>query len=113
VAMVAGRSKLIPRELIPANLAGESARFPLKVLGAAETSFSCAIRQLVGCRLILSLSNPIRQRDCVEITWHDTLLFGEVVGCWREDSKPCAAVELAHSLVGVEHLRAICADFRS
>jgi hypothetical protein len=81
------------------------------VLGAAETSFSCAIRRVLGRRLILSLSDPIRQGDCVKISWHDSLLFGEVVGCWQEDIEPCAAVELEHSLVGIEHLRPICGDF--
>ena len=55
----------------------------------------------------------MRQGDCVQISWHDTLLFGEVVGCWQEDSEPSAAVELEHSLVEVEHLREICSEFAS
>jgi hypothetical protein len=97
---------------MPVNLAPEPARCPLRVLGAAETSSFCAIRQVLGRRLILSLSDPIRQGDCVKIGWHDALLFGEVVGCWREE-EPRAAVELKHSLVGIEHLRAIWEDFTS
>jgi hypothetical protein len=107
--MVVGRSKLASAE----NLAASSARCPLKVLGAAEGSFSCGIRHVLGRRLILSVSDPIRQGDCVEIRLHDALLFGEVVGCWQEDLEPCAAVELEHSLVGIEHLRAIYEDFTS
>lgn len=111
--MVVGRSKLASGELMLENLAAESGCCPLKVLGAGETSVSCAIRQVFGRRLILSLSDPIRQGDCVEVSWHDTLLFGEVVGCWQEDLKPCAVVKLEHSLVGIEHLRAICGEFIS
>jgi hypothetical protein len=111
--LVLGRSKLASGEPIPADLAAESGRCPLKVLGGAETSFSCAIHQVFGRRLILSLSDPIRQGHFVEISWQDTLIFGEVVGCWQEDLEPCAAVDLEHSLIGIEHLRAICANFTS
>jgi hypothetical protein len=99
-----------PGERSSANEPVETACCSLKVLGTPGTTLSCALRQSIGSRLILSLSDPIRLGDCVEISWNDALLFGEMVGCWWEDSEPCAAVELEHSLVGVEHLRAICGD---
>ena len=98
---------------------GQNARYldvdseycPLTVLGPQTITLSCSFRQLVGCRAILSLSADIQQGNCVEITWNDALLFGEVIACWNDGSGAWAAVELEHALVGIEHLRSICNDF--
>jgi hypothetical protein len=60
--------------------------------------------QLIGGRLIAKVAEPLRPNTCVKIECDETLLFGEVLGCWREGFATFIAVQMFHGLTGLEEL---------
>lgn len=62
------------------------------------------VAKLVGRRLIARVSEFMRAETCVRIDGDDSLVLGEVMGCWREGAITFAAIELVHALNGLDEL---------
>lgn len=60
--------------------------------------------KLTGSRFIAEVSELLERDTCVRINCRDGLLLGEIRGCWREGPAIVAAVELLHSLMGLQEL---------
>ena len=60
--------------------------------------------QLTGGRLIAQVSEHLKSNTCVRIDCEDALLFGEVLGCWREGCAMLVAVQVLHAVTGLRAL---------
>ena len=62
------------------------------------------VAKLAGRRLIAQVSEFMKAETCVRIDGDDSLVLGEVLGCWREGSTTFAAIELLQALNGLNEL---------
>jgi hypothetical protein len=77
--------------------------FQMRVLGTDEFSVFCSHTHLVGRRLVAQVSAPVAPGTCIRIENSDAMMLGEVLGIWREGPTIFAAIELQHSLAGLQH----------
>jgi hypothetical protein len=87
--------------------------FMLKVLGETQQhQVACKAANVVGRRLIARVSEHLGQDTCIRIDRDGSFLWGEVLGCWYEGSAIFAAIELKHSLSGLDEAARRRSEFR-
>jgi len=72
--------------------------FELQTLGPMEMSIACKAMNVVGSRLIASVSARVTDGTAVSIRCEDSLLLGEVVSSWFEKGTFLAAIEVQQVL---------------
>jgi hypothetical protein len=69
----------------------------LKVLGTRPRLIAFEPKQIAGCRLLVSLAEPVSLDTAVRIDHDGAFLLGEVTGCWETPTGTVLAVlELSH-----------------
>jgi hypothetical protein len=69
----------------------------LKVLGTRPRLVAFEPKQIDGCRLLVSLAEPVSLDTAVRIDHDGAFLLGEVTGCWETPAGTVlAVVELSH-----------------
>lgn len=87
--------------------------FTLKVLGETQQRLvGCKAANVVGRRLIAKVSEHLGRDTCIRIDRDNSFLWGEVLGCWYEGSAIFAAIELKHTLSGLDELARLRSEFR-
>ena len=72
--------------------------FELQTLGPMEMNIACKAMNVVGSRLIASVSARVTNGTAVSIRCEDSLLLGEVVSSWFEKGSFFAVIELQQVL---------------
>ena len=72
--------------------------FELQTLGPMEMSIACKAMNVVGSRLIASVSARVTDGTAVSIRCEESLLLGEVVSSWFEKGTFFAAIEVQQVL---------------
>ena len=72
--------------------------FELQTLGPMEMSIACKAMNVVGSRLIASVSARVKDGTALSIQCEDSLLLGEVVSSWFEKGSFFAVIELKQVL---------------
>lgn len=79
-------------------------RVGIRVLGAKERTVDGKTVAIAGRRLIVQIAEPIPAGEAIGVDGSDSLLLGEVLGCWREGSATLAAIEFQHALTRLSEL---------
>jgi hypothetical protein len=96
--------------VIPATslaIVANTKKFALRVLDdhGGHHLVAGGFARLVSRRIIAQVSEVLKSNTCVQIDCDDVMLLGEILGCWREGPATFVAVELLHSITGLEELR--------
>jgi hypothetical protein len=89
--------------------------FQITVLGA-DGNFpvvDCKMQTLAGRRVVARLSTRVFADACIRIDCKDAALYGEVLGCWQENSSIFAAIELHEAVTGLSELCALRGEFEN
>jgi hypothetical protein len=78
----------------------------IRVLGERGRVIAAEPLKLVGRRLIARFSTPLSVGECIRIDLADSLLLGEVLGCWH-DCGHFGAIEFQQKISGLRELEAL------
>jgi hypothetical protein len=77
----------------------------MTVLGErSDASVLCSPVKLVGGRLIVMLADRVEPDAAIRFDAADSLILGEIAGCWEDDGAIYAAIALRNCLNGVSTL---------
>jgi hypothetical protein len=79
-------------------------RFAVRVLGDSERRVNSKAIKIIGRRLIAQIDESVSAGEPVRIDAPDSLLLGEVLGCWHEPHATFAAIEIQQALTRLSDL---------